>query len=128
MSNNALECSSCGDRVETDKFVPRHDFVWCGRKMCLPDVFTRTLGNKSWLVSRVAGEFFVLLPETETGRPVPVPAPAPAVRRAKSSSCLALVARHLALGCVLGMVFGLAVFLTPPAVGSLAANLVMRLF
>ena len=128
MSNNALECSSCGDRVETDKFVPRHDFVWCGRKMCLPDVFTRTLGNKSWLVSRVAGEFFVLLPETETGRPVPVPAPAPAVRRAKSSSCLALVARHLALGCVLGMVFGLAVFLTPPAVGSLAANLVVRLF
>jgi len=128
MSNNVLECSMCGDRIEIESFVPRHDYVWCGRKMCLPDVFARTLGNKSWLVSRVAGEFFVLLPEAQTERPVPVPAPAPAVRRAKSSSCLALVARHLALGCILGLVFGLTVFLTPPAVGNVAANLVMRLF
>ena len=127
MSNNVLECSMCGDRIEIESFVPRHDYVWCGRKVCLPDVFARTLGNKSWLVSRVAGEFFVLLPEAQTERPVPVPAPAPAVRRAKSSS-LALVAQHLALGCVLGLVFGLTAFITPPAVGHLVSNFLMRLF
>ena len=101
-SKTVLECSACGDTIKTNVLLPHSEVVWCGRPVCLANLFLGINPGKSqWVGFRTAGDFRLFFRERSIKSNE-----APATRQSQRRFPWELIGRGLLIGFSVGMALG----------------------